>query len=130
MESEKVPSNVPRSQPEERVFAMRRAVATFNLHWREFRQVLDRVSVFQCDSTNLVFRGGWQKFQEAMAESFGENWENEFRSLTGEEPPGKHFYRDIYEEELEKPAGKWFIIGLKNKYGDSLVLNTVVSHRV
>ena len=52
--------------------------------------------------------GGWQKFQEAMTESFGENWENEFRSLTGEDPPGKHFYRDIYEEELEKPAGIWF----------------------
>jgi len=47
-----------------------------------------------------------------MIESFGENWENEFRSLTGDDPPGKHFYRDIYEEELEKPAGIWFIMVL------------------
>ena len=37
-----------------------------------------------------------------MKESFGEDWENEFRRTTGEEVPGKHFYRDIYEEEAEK----------------------------
>ena len=41
-----------------------------------------------------------------MGESFGENWENEFRQITGEDPPQKHHYRDIYEEESGKPAGK------------------------
>ena len=40
-----------------------------------------------------------------MSESFGEEWEKEYRYLTGEDPPGKHFYRNIYEEELDKPAG-------------------------
>lgn len=78
----------------------------------------------------MLFRGGWQKFQDAMTESFGEDWQNEFRSLTGEEPPGKHFYRDIYEEELEKPAEIWFIMVLKHQCVDTLVLYTVVVHRV
>jgi len=40
-----------------------------------------------------------------MAESFGEKWENEFRYITGEDPPQKHFYRDIYDEESEKASG-------------------------
>ena len=77
---------------------------------------------------DFFISGGWQKFQEAMIESFGENWENEFRSLTGEDPPGKHFYRDIYEEELEKPAGIWF--KMVKSINTEIDLNTAVVNRV
>lgn len=37
-----------------------------------------------------------------MSEAFGENWEIEFTNITGEKPPGRHFYRNIYEEEEQK----------------------------
>ena len=49
-----------------------------------------------------LFSGGWDKTLKAMSEAFGENWEAEFTNITGEEPPGRHFYRNIYEEEEQK----------------------------
>ena len=32
-----IPSNVPKNDPQERVHAMRRATALYNLHWRDVR---------------------------------------------------------------------------------------------
>jgi len=32
-----IPANIPRNDPEERVYAMRKAAAVYNLHWRDVR---------------------------------------------------------------------------------------------
>ena len=94
-----IPSNVPKNDPLERAFTMRRAIATFNLHWRDYRQV--HKSTVATKLTRIL-SGGWDKTLKAMRESFGEDWEQEFSRITGEEAPGRHFYRNIYEEEEQK----------------------------
>ena len=46
--------------------------------------------------------GGWDKTQNAMNAAFGKEWESEFTRVTGEDAPGRHYYRNIYEEEEQK----------------------------
>ena len=50
----------------------------------------------------VILSGGWDKTQKAMSEAFGEEWESEFTRVTGEDAPGRHYYRNIYEEEEQK----------------------------
>jgi len=75
-----IPSTVPKNDVNERVHAMRKATALYNLHWRDIRK-------------------GWEQFESRMEEAFGQDWRGEFTKLTLEPAPTRHTYANKMEDE-------------------------------